>query len=113
MSLNIWAIVILLENYKLYDYKNPQENNIIPNIGILEHRNSMLIENDILDIDDSNIIKISNINDYLKLTMSKFKKYKKDETLYNKELMKKSKKILKSRSNASKGGKKRKIIMRR
>ena len=73
----------------------------------------MLIENDILDIDDSNIIKISNINDYLKLTMSKFKKYKKDETLYNKELMKKSKKILKSRSNASKGGKKRKIIMRR
>tara|TARA_B110000208_G_C11705379_1_gene407371 strand:- start:633 stop:1256 length:624 start_codon:yes stop_codon:yes gene_type:complete len=103
------TFVILLENYKLYDYKNPEENNIIPNMGILEHRNSISIDNDILDINDNNIIKIRDINDYLTLTMSKFKKFKKEETLYNKELLTKSKKVLKSRKTGSNEEKKRKI----
>ena len=95
------TFVILLENYKVYDYKNPTDNNHIPNMGLLQHRNSTLIDNDILDINEENIIKITNISDYLKLSMDKFKKFKKIETLYTKELLSKSNKKLKTRSNKS------------
>ena len=103
------TVVILLENYKIYNYKIKEDNRLIPNMGILENKNSMLIENDILDINEENIVKITDINDYLKLTFDKFKKIKKAETLYNKEIMSKNNKKLKTKTST---GGRRKIILR-
>jgi hypothetical protein len=107
------TVVILLENYKIYNYKIQEENNFIPNMGLLENKNSILIDNDILDINEENIVKITDINDYLKLTFDKFKKIKKEETLYNKESMSKSNKKLKTKNTSTIGGRKRKIILQR
>ena len=103
------TVVILLENYKIYNYKIQEDNNFIPNMGLLENKNSILIDNDILDINEENIVKITDINDYLKLTFDKFKKIKKAETLYNKEIMSKNNKKLKTKTST--GGRKRKIIL--
>jgi hypothetical protein len=82
-------------------------------MGLLENKNSILIDNDILDINEENIVKITDINDYLKLTFDKFKKIKKEETLYNKESMSKSNKKLKIKNTSTIGGGKRKIILQR
>tara|TARA_B100000795_G_scaffold184288_1_gene139846 strand:- start:5272 stop:6183 length:912 start_codon:yes stop_codon:yes gene_type:complete len=96
------TVVLLMDNYKTYDYKNSEENNFIPNMGLLQHKNSILIDNEILDIDSENILKITNINDYLKKTKEKFLIFKKEETMYNKAEILKSKKKLKTHKTKNK-----------